>query len=191
MKIYFLLLFYLIAGFCEEKEDWIAHREWPYLTSEALKSRYAIAAYLLRGSPMIIEIGGYKTPISDFILDTKVIVIDPKIIPKKEKKVLHVSLKLQDWDDREINAKPFDLIILGMDLHLDDQGWKKLYKLINLSRKTILEFSMSYKPALEQFKKICENITKKPTLTIKLDLSENDQSGYPEFYPFRKMVCFE
>ena len=189
-KKYLVLLLILQTVFIQSNDDWITNKEWPYLTSEALKTRYAITSYLLRDCDTIIEIGGYKTPISDFVKDKNVIVIDPKIEAKNEGKVIHLPIKLQDWND-PIKSSNYAVVILGMDLHLDDNGWNKLIMLINNSKKTILEFSSFWKPAYEQFKKICELTNKKSKLIVKLDLSENDGSKYPEFYPYRNIHCLE
>ncbi len=188
---YFLVA--LVIAHCSlicAEEEWITHREWPYLTSEALKTRYAITSYLLRDCDMIIEIGGYKTPISDFVTDKDVIVIDPKIERKITEKVVHLPIKIQDWNG-SIRSSNYAVVILGMDLHLDDSGWKRVFELINGSKRTVIEFSASYKPAHQQFKFICDNITKNKSVGVKLDLTENDTSKYLEFYPHRNLYCFE
>lgn len=172
----------------EKKDAWITNREWPYLTSEVLKTRYAIVAYLLRDYATIVEIGGYKTPISDFVSGKKIIVIDPKIAAKKDSNVTHLSIKLQNWDEKEIENSKYALIILGMDLRdMDDIAWEKLFSLINNATAVILEFSSSYKLAQQQFNSICKKTSKKINMTIKLDLSKNDGSKYHEFYPFREI----
>ena len=191
MRKYFFLL--LVTGSCfaaGAAEDWVTKREWPYLTSEALKTRYAIAAYWLRDHDTVVEIGGYKTPISSFVNDKQVIVIDPKIEAKNDDRVKHLSIKLQEWD-ADVKSSNYAVVILGMDLHMDEDAWHKLYRLINSSRKTIIEFSSSYKPAREQFEAICRGTSKKITVNVKLDLSANDGSKYPEFYPLRELYCLE
>ena len=99
--------------------------EWPYLLSEPLKSRYAVASYLLRDCDEIIEIGGYKTPISGFVLDKKVTVIDPKTEPKNDKRVRHFPVPFQDWDN-QITSLNYGVIILGLDLHLPDESMAKI-----------------------------------------------------------------
>ncbi|MFZ0566286.1 MAG: hypothetical protein WAM28_08900 [Chlamydiales bacterium] len=181
----------ILLAVSDNNEDWITKREWPYLTSEALKTRYAITAYLLRDSDTIVEIGGYKTPISDFVTDKTVIVIDPKMKAKNNSQVFHLPIKFQDWEEEQLKNSDYAVVILGLDLHMDNDAWQKLFKLINASRKTVIEFSTSYKPARKQFQYICENINKKPTLTMKLDLSNTDSSKYPEYYPFREIYCLE
>ncbi|MDR3646284.1 MAG: hypothetical protein P4L22_01950 [Candidatus Babeliales bacterium] len=188
-KMLMLLLILQIVAI-KSTEDWITKREWPYLTSQALKTRYALTAYLLNDVDTIIEIGGYKTPIDGFVKDKNVVVIDPKIEAKNEGKVTYLPIKLQDWKD-EVKSTNYAVVILGMDLHLDDNGWNKLIELIKNSKKTVLEFSSSYTPAHEQFKKICASTNKKSNLIIKMDLSENDASQYPEFYPYRNIHCLE
>lgn len=172
-------------------DEWVTKREWPYLTSEALKTRYALTAYLLRDSQVLVEVGGYKTPISGFVDNKTVIVIDPKIEAMSEPQKIHLPIKLQDWNEQEIQGVDYSLVILGMDLHLDDSGWEKLFNLINNSKKTIIEFSSSYKPARKQFTHILDHVTKNSTLVVKLDLSDNDGSSYPEFYPYREIYSLE
>lgn len=189
-KCFCLALVVLPCSGMYANEEWITTREWPYLTAEALQTRYAITSYLLRDCDTIIEIGGYRTPISQFVTDKTVIVIDPKIEQKISEKVVHLPLKIQDWDF-SIESANYAVVILGMDLHLDEKGWKKVLELIHGSKRTILEFSDSYKPARQQFQYICENTSKNRTVCVKLDLSENDASPYPEFYPYRNLYCLE
>ena len=60
-----------------------AGRDIPHLAAPVLTARQALAAHFLHGCPHIIEIGGYKTPITPFLTHTPETVtsVDPKIEP--------------------------------------------------------------------------------------------------------------
>lgn len=55
--------------------------EWPYLQTEEARARYLLAAHYLRDCPVVVEIGGYLTPIQDFLggATREILGIDPKV----------------------------------------------------------------------------------------------------------------
>ena len=55
---------------------------WPYLELEPFKIRSVLAAHFLKDCSEIVELGGYKTPISDFVTGKKVTVLD-KLLEEK------------------------------------------------------------------------------------------------------------
>ena len=52
-----------------------------YLLSEGARARYVLAAHYVRDQPQIVEIGGFKTPITAFLtrIPERVLVVDPLI----------------------------------------------------------------------------------------------------------------
>jgi hypothetical protein len=147
--------------------------EWKYLYSEPFKTRYVLAADFLKNCDEIIEIGGYKTPISDFVENKKIIVIDPIIEFKQEKDVTHLPILFQKWD-RKVCTDNYGVLILGLDLlGMKEVDWQNLYDLIDKSKVTVLEFSIDYLESKEQFEKILKNVNKHIKMTLTLDLSEN------------------
>ncbi len=149
---------------------------WPYLETEPFKLRYALAAYLLRDCPEIIEIGGYKTPITNFIEAPKrITVLDPKVEPYQTERVSHLAIGFQDW--QAWPESQYGVLILGLELHLGQDGWACLYRLIDGSQLTVIEMSLDHVHSTNQFAQIRSRVQKAVTLTALLDLSDNDFSN--------------
>lgn len=169
--------------------------EFKYLTTEAFKTRSALAAYLLRDCEEIIEIGSYKTPISDFLQhkNIKVIAIDPRTPPQHTENIECLPILFQDWQENITHAN-YGVLLLGLDLHMPDEGWQKLYQLINKSKKTLVEFPRDYPEGVAKFNRIKANVTKKVSLIIKMDFSE---TLFPKFertwglFPLREVYLFK
>lgn len=149
-------------------------REWEYLYSEPFKARYAIAAYYLRDCETIIEIGGYKTPISDFVEGKKVIVIDPRVDLKLTDLVTQLPITFQEWTDSSSIKGEFGLLILGFELNnMSPSDWKRFYDLVDDSKRVLIGIPKNYQPSIVQLNQILANVKKKQVMKIHLDFTEN------------------
>lgn len=147
--------------------------EWKYLWSEAFKSRSVLAAYFVRNCKHIVEIGGYKTPISSFLSpDKKVLVLDPRTDPYSSENINHIQIGFEQWND--IVDEPYGVVILGIELHMDELAWQKLYKLIEGSEVAVIEVPIEHIHSVNQFNKILQNVSKRVSTKILLDLSDNN-----------------
>lgn len=147
--------------------------EWKYLWSEPFKCRSVLAAHFVKDCKTVVEIGGYKTPISDFVAkDKKVIVLDPRTDSFTKGNVKHLQMGFEKW--QEWPDKPFGVVILGIELHLPEESWQKLFKLIEQSEVTVIEVPIEHCHSVDQFNRICKNTTKKLSCRLLLDLSGND-----------------
>lgn len=147
--------------------------EWKYLWSEPFKSRSVLAAYFVRNCNTVIEIGGYKTPISSFLpSNKKCIVLDPRTESFESENVKHLQINFEDWND--VPEQPFGLVILGIELHMQEDGWQKLFALIEKSEITVIEVPIEHIHSVNQFNRILENTSKKVDSKILLDLSGNN-----------------
>lgn len=99
-------------------------RGWAYLDTPAFRSRYVLAAHHLDDIDDIVEIGGYRTPITGFLTRPKrsVTVIDPQMTPSSADtlcgapcRVRHLAACFQDVPD--LPAR-YGLALLGLDLEL-------------------------------------------------------------------------
>lgn len=151
-KIFFILFFSYNAFSCQK---------WPYLQSSAFKkARQERVAQMVAGCDTIVEIGGAGAPMSGFVSkDKTVIVIDPEIRRKEEGKVKHIPMGFEKWDERPI-SKNYAVVILGLQLIMPDGAWKKLYKLIENSTLTVIEYAAQNTEAKKQFKDIKKSSTK-------------------------------
>ena len=123
----------------------------PHLAAPVLAARHALAAYFLRECRHIIEIGGYKTPITPFLTHTPQTVtsIDPKIEPLSTDelngrpcKVRHLAQKFQEVDF-DLAPHSYGLVILGYSLKPygdEPPDGEKLAKLIDGARLTVIDY---------------------------------------------------
>lgn len=98
--------------------------EWAYLTSEEFRTRYVLGAHYLRDCADVVEIGAYRTPITQFLTGThrSVTVIDPLVTPLERDelngapcRVRHVRARYQDL---ALDLCDYGLLLLGLDLEL-------------------------------------------------------------------------
>ena len=157
---------------------------WSYLKNSALKTRYAITAWLLRKSKRIIEIGGYKTPITEFVhgKNTYVEVIDPKISSKKPKsgsqktRLIYHKCDFSDWNNK--TAKPFDLVFLGLDLHSTEKTefenittFCKFIHFCAAAKSVVIEFPIEFARAKRQVETILAILQPKILFDCTIDFS--------------------
>ncbi len=167
--------------------------QWLYLKSEAFKTRYVLAANYLKNCSEVIEIGGYKTPISDFLDDRKITVIDPYTNPRNDQMVNHYLGTLDSWAKETNKYRPlgnYGVLILGF--HLEEMSyfaWNYLYELISSSEITIIEFPIDWQPSKDQFSSVLANTNKKIQMRIILDLAGNDFGDSTNSWPPRTMRC--
>lgn len=167
--------------------------QWPYLASQPFKQRQKIALEWSADCDTIIEIGGAGTPIDNFVANKNIIVVDPAIAHRENDNVLHVRAKFEDWYKKDlISSNNYAVLILGLALDkMKENGWSKLYELIDNSSKTIIEYSTTYKSAKKQIKSIKKNINKSCVEEHELDLSNYDFSKYKKVNPHRKICLFK
>ncbi len=158
--------------------------EWIYLTDEALRTRYAIAAYLLRDSSLIIEIGGYKTPIADFIgnVNQKVVMIDPlfELEPDRINQP-NIQYICEDFDNVDASAfakGKYDVVFLGIDIFSPDKDeirnaetFSKFIHFVQNSRSTVLEYPLGFPRSKRQVDIIVSILEPTITFDCTLDFS--------------------
>lgn len=112
-------------------------REWHYLATPAFQTRYVLAAHYLDDLDDIVEIGGYRTPITGFLRRPKrsVTVLDPRVAPLQQDQLLgqpcrvrHVPTLFQDFHDW---PERYGLALLGLDF--------ELYELTRRQRHAVLQ----------------------------------------------------
>jgi hypothetical protein len=118
----------------------------PHLQGPGAAVRQAIAAFAIRGSKHIIEIGGAGLPITRFLQHTphSVTVIDPKITPLAAEtldgqpcRVRHIARKFQDVD-LTFAAESVAVVMLGLSLKPLGDGSAVTDALVGLCRRADL-----------------------------------------------------
>lgn len=163
---------------------------WYYLNTTPFKSRMILAAGYLTDCPTIIELGGYMSPISDFLKHPyeKVLSVDPLTDPKKESKILHLAKDYREVDFTPYTKKDYGIVMLGMDLPFS----QKLFELITRAKKVIIEFPPDHLPSVNLFEEILLISNLQQDLCVHIDLTDNyfqKQDSYPVF-PKRSLYVF-
>lgn len=162
--------------------------EWKYLWSEAFKSRYILAAHLLSGCKNIIEIGGYRTPITDFLpLDDgyidSVAVYDPKLERTRNEwfggrcgqvRIDHYAMAWKGGIPVRDLPCNLGLALLGLELHLDESGWTDLFRMIQAAKLTVIEYPIAHPHSITQYARILTETGAKVVFQVTLDLAGND-----------------
>lgn len=160
--------------------------EWKYLESESFKSRYVLAADFMKDMDFVVEIGGYKTPIVDFLPDSvAAISIDPKSESRKYGNKMVIS---DYYVDNSIipQEKSYGVVLLGMDLeNLEGKAWLELLNLIRGAEKVVIGYPIDWMPSKKQHDKILNSVPLRLSKKILLDLSGNNMGDMSNSYPPR------
>lgn len=136
-----------------------AYADMDYLTTEAAQTRCVIAAHFVRDFAHVVEIGGFKTPISLYLTGghESVTVFDPLMndfeadsLNGRPCRIRHVSSPFQD---SEIDLEPgsYGLVMLGCSLkHFSDirsereQQWRKLTGIVESAGVAVIEAAVDW-----------------------------------------------
>lgn len=182
--------------------------EWKYLWSEAFKSRYVLAAWLLRDCENVIEIGGYRTPITDFLdLDggwvKSVAVYDPKLERTRNEwfggrrgpvRIDHYAMPWKGGTPVRDLPGNLGLALLGMELHLDEQGWTSLLRMIQAAKRTVIEYPPGHPHSVDQYARIVREVKLEVVFQVILGLHGNDFGDLADSAPAmveRRIVALE
>jgi hypothetical protein len=170
-------------------------KDWTYLESVAFSTRYILAAHFIAPCRSVIEIGGAKTPIDQFLTGghDSVLVLDPFIreghrdmLRGKPCQVSYVRARFQDVDWHISTGAHYGLVMLGLEIQgMEAHHYEALFQLVNNARVTVLEFPTSWEPSREQFKLITNNTSTKEVFQVKLDLDGNDFGDLSNSWPPR------
>ena len=166
------------------------HTGWEYLESEAFTIRSVIAASFLNQCQAIVEIGGISPAIDEFLHEDhlSIIVIDqftretkhvlqklgPKIEPNK---VRRVRARFQDLEWTILQPRKYGLVMLDFEIPgMNEDDCQRLFRLVDNSQVTILEFSSSSEPSRQQFSLLRHHTSMRERFICKLDLRGNDVS---------------
>lgn len=154
-------------------------REWSYLSSTAFQSRQVLAAWFVDAFPDVVEIGGYRSPISHFLQrpHTSVTVLDPLVVPHTADtlngapcNVRHVPSLFQDWKEW---PSPMALVLLGLDFELYEQTRATRRKVlaefkavIDRSDRIVVEYARDWTAS----RWLAEWVMESSGYTVKVDL---------------------
>ena len=154
--------------------------EWRYLESEALKTRYVLAAHYLRDCDTILEVGGYKTPITGFLTGdhNSVVVVDPLVAPSKPASTWrHVQALIEHHD---VVGQPEGFLWLGMDA--SKRALRKIRPILLGCKVIVIEFPPRHMASVLAFRELLKRDEFEVTLKVRLDLSDNDFGDLTDSY---------
>lgn len=166
------------AGFAlvKLKQDAAPMLEWKYLDSEAFRTRYVLAAHFLRECRTIIEIGGYKTPIDEFLTHDfeSVLVLDPLVADPAavDPRVRRIRQEYQQFDFSPYEGLDYGLVLIGFDFTPTEQ----LAALVRQAKVLVVEFAedSSWTQSRNQFSELMLQAGRTAELQISLGYEGND-----------------
>jgi hypothetical protein len=161
---------------------------WEYLESEPFAIRSVIAASFLSHCQTVVEIGGLRPAIDQFLHEDhlSIIVVEqfiretkhvlqkmgPKIGPSK---VRRVRSRFQDLEWTILQPYKYGLVMLDFELPgMSEDDYQRLFRLVDNSQVTILEFAPSWEQSSQQFRLLRRNTSMRERFACKLDLLGND-----------------
>ncbi len=174
-----------------------------YLLSEAAQSRYVLAEHYLRDCETIVEIGGFKTPITKFVTTPKrrILVLDPKMpefhaetLLGRPCRVDHLRARFQDFTF-DLKPRSYGLVILGLSLkYFTDDGaesgeWTGLVNLIDNARLSVIEFPLAWDLGRQEVDFLLERT--KTTVRFQVDLDFTESPGFDTDFHLRRFMVLD
>lgn len=169
--------------------------EWKYLYSDIFRLRHIVAAQYLKKLGTVIEIGGYVDPITNYLGRKQNIVVLDERLPQSiyTRRIKHIQQNFPfDFEIR--TPQNYGILMLGMHLEMSDEGWQKLFNLINGSKVTVIEVPTEFIPSNNQLLNITTSTNKKVSAQVELDFSGNDFGDLTDSAPpfvKRKIYIFK
>lgn len=175
-----------------------------YLLTDAAQARYVLAAHYVRNCRHIVEIGGFKTPITKFVttVPESILVLDPQVdefhadtLYGEPCRVDHVAAPFQDYGF-EAPAGGYGLVILGVSLRFfsKDEAKKKIeldsiLAAIAGAEIAVLEYPIDWQRGEENVEQILATARGRVRLSIDLDMGANE--GMHDTYFKRRFMVVE
>ena len=178
-----------------------AYADMDYLCSEAAQSRSVIAAHLLRECPHVLELGGFKTPITLYLTGRheSVTVVDPLMRDYEADslngypcRVRHISQPFQNLGLK--TDETWGFVMLGASLkHFSEdapgreQEWNALVAMVTAARVAVIEAAVDWPLGKEILDRLVELPGIEVRASIDLDLSANPGMD-PDHYRRRLLL---
>ena len=157
---------------------------WGYLDTEALRTRYVLAAHFVRECRHVVEVGGYRgNVITSFLRgqheQVLVFSLDEEFEPFEREelngapcRVRHIRDFFQSRLETALKAETSPgVVVLGLELHGD---LPPLLALLKRSQVVVLEASADYPPGIAVMDEILSAVPARTICRIDLDLSANE-----------------
>lgn len=181
------------------------HSYYNHLLTPAAEARYVLAAHYLRDCPHLVEIGGFKTPITKFVepgAHRSITVLDPKMeafeadelygAPCRVRHLRAVFQAHRDWPA----AGSYGLTILGLSIkHFSDDPkaeaaeWSHLVALIDGAAVSVIEYPVEWDLAAQEVERILAATRTRARLSIDMDMTRNP--GFEDAHRLRRFMVLD
>ena len=153
---------------------------WGYLDTEALQSRYVLAAHYLRGMAHIVEVGGYRRnaithyltgrhdSVSVYSLDVEFETLALEELNDAPCRVRHVQDFFQYHEHPQHNL---GIVALGLEIHGELEPFCALLRRATVA---VIEVPVQHQPSLDCLARILRAVPCRLRCQINLDLSSNE-----------------
>jgi hypothetical protein len=153
---------------------------WGYLDTEALQTRYVLAAHFVRNVRNIVEIGGYRDnlitrfltgtheSVSVYSLDTEFESLEEETLNGAPCRVRHVSDYFQNYSHP---TESLGVVVLGIEIIGD---FAPLCNLLRNADVAIAEVPIDHAPSVECLNAILARTDLRVACQINVDLSPNE-----------------
>jgi hypothetical protein len=153
---------------------------WGYLDTEALQTRYVLAAHFVRNARNIVEIGGYRDnlitrfltgthdSVSVFSLDAEFETFEGDTLNGAPCHVRHVGDYFQNYTHP---TESLGVIVLGIEIL---GGFDPLCELLSRADVAVIEVPIDHAPSVECLGSILLRTNLRVAVQINLDLSPNE-----------------
>lgn len=187
-----------------ERVERETHAYYNHLLTPAGEARYVLAAHYVRDCPHLVEIGGFKTPITRYVepgTHRSITVLDPKMTPFETDalhgapcRVRHLRTVFQAHDDWPAPGS-YGLVILGLSIkHFSDDPdaeaaeWSRLVRLIDGARVSVIEYPVAWDLSVQEVDRILDATRTRPRLSIDMDMARSPGFEGAEFHLRRFLV---
>ena len=159
-----------------------------YLLSEGACARYVLAAHYVRNQRQVVEIGGFKTPITAFLtrVPERVLVVDPLLREYRGEelnghpcRVEHIATTFQRHTFH-LAPGAYGLVLLGAsmkhfspDSALRQVECEKLVGLVSNAAVAVLEFALEWELGKDNIAGILDSARFEVIMQADLDLSKS------------------
>jgi len=153
---------------------------WGYLDTEALQSRYVLAAHFVKDARNIVEIGGYRDnvitrfltgthdSVSVFSLDAEFEPFEAETLNGAPCRVRHVGDYFQNYPHP---TESLAVIVLGIEILGD---FDPLCNLLSNAEVAVIEVPIDHAPSVDCLGVILQRTNLRVAVQINLDLSPNE-----------------
>ena len=153
---------------------------WGYLDTEAMQSRYVLAAHFIRNARNIVEIGGYRDnlithyltgthdSVSVFSLDAEFETHEAETLNGAPCRVRHVGDYFQNYTHP---TESLGVVVLGIEILGD---FDPLCNLLSNADVAVVEVPIDHAPSVDCLGAILQRTNLRVAVQINLDLSPNE-----------------